>query len=152
MNVTILRDLLQPMANVDRVYMQPECKEAKAKKRTVLGKRAALNYTEAWVEFNSRREARLLATRLNAQPISTSRKSVFCDILWNMKYLPQYTWVQLSERLSYEKAVGPQKHRAEIAQARKEAAHFQANLDRSLYRLKRRRKENHGMAQQIVNQ
>ncbi|ETN65611.1 hypothetical protein AND_002621 [Anopheles darlingi] len=145
MNVTILRELLQPMANVGRIYMQPECKGANTKKRTVLGKRTVLNYTEAWVEFSKKREARLLAKHLNAQPISTSRKSVFCDILWNMKYLPRYTWVQLSERLSYEKAVGPQKRRAEIAQARKEAAHFQANLDRSLSQ-KRRRKENHGMA------
>uniref|UniRef100_A0A2M4C2C0 Putative tbp-binding protein activator of basal transcription n=1 Tax=Anopheles marajoara TaxID=58244 RepID=A0A2M4C2C0_9DIPT len=152
MNVTILRELLEPMATVGRVYMQPECKGAKAKKRTVLGKRAVLNYTEAWVEFSRRRDARLLAKRLNAQPISTSRKSVFCDILWNMKYLPRYSWVQLSERLSYEKAVGPQKHRSEIAQARKEAAHFQANLDRSYSRLKRRRKENHGTVQEIVYQ
>lgn len=48
-----------------------------------------------------------------------------------MKYLPRFKWVHLSERLTYEKAVHRQKLQTEIGQARKEAAFFQENLDKS---------------------
>uniref|UniRef100_A0A2M3ZJ22 Activator of basal transcription 1 n=1 Tax=Anopheles braziliensis TaxID=58242 RepID=A0A2M3ZJ22_9DIPT len=131
MNVTILRELLDPYGEVGRIYMQPAKKGNTVRKRTAKGKRAMLQYTEAWVEFSRRRIAKAVVQQLNAKPISTSRKSVFCDILWSMKYLPHFQWMQLSERLAYEKAVARQKLRTEVAQARKEASYFQSNLDRS---------------------
>ncbi|XP_049533163.1 activator of basal transcription 1 [Anopheles darlingi] len=131
MNVTILRELLDPYGEVGRIYMQPARKGNTVRKRTAKGKRAMLQYTEAWVEFARRRIAKAVVQLLNAKPISTSRKSVFCDILWSMKYLPHFQWMQLSERLAYEKAVARQKLRTEVAQARKEASYFQSNLDRS---------------------
>ncbi|XP_050082956.1 activator of basal transcription 1 [Anopheles aquasalis] len=131
MNVTILRELLDPYGEVGRIYMQPARKGNTVRKRTAKGKRAMLQYTEAWVEFARRRIAKAVVQQLNAKPISTSRKSVFCDILWSMKYLPHFQWMQLSERLAYEKAVARQKLRTEVAQARKEASYFQSNLDRS---------------------
>uniref|UniRef100_A0A2M4APN5 Activator of basal transcription 1 n=1 Tax=Anopheles triannulatus TaxID=58253 RepID=A0A2M4APN5_9DIPT len=131
MNVTILRELLEPYGEVGRIYMQPARKGKVVRKRTAKGKRAMLQYTEAWVEFAHRRNAKAVVQLLNAKPISTSRKSVFCDLLWSMKYLPYFQWMQLSERLAYEKAVARQKLRTEVAQARKEASYFQSNLDRS---------------------
>ncbi|XP_035772976.1 activator of basal transcription 1-like [Anopheles albimanus] len=131
MNVTILRELLDPYGEVGRIYMQPARKGNTVRKRTAKGKRAMLQYTEAWVEFAQRRVAKAVVQQLNAKPISTSRKSVFCDILWSMKYLPHFQWMQLSERLAYEKAVARQKLHTEVAQARKEASYFQSNLDRS---------------------
>lgn len=63
-----------------------------------------------------------------------------------MKYLPRFKWVHLSERLTYEKAVQRQKLQTEISQARKEAAFFQENLDKSdkFKKLKKKQKKNSG--------
>ena len=83
-----------------------------------------------------------MAQNLNTKPISTKKSSKFNDILWNMKYLPRFKWVHLSERLSYEKAVFKQKLATEISQARKEAAFFQNNLDKSEGIRKKKKKEN----------
>ncbi|XP_055600290.1 uncharacterized protein LOC129749355 [Uranotaenia lowii] len=141
MNVTILRELLEPYGEVGRIYLQPERKDGTVKKKTAKGKRAMIRYTEGWVEFKRKRVAKAVVQHLNTCPISTKKKSVFCDILWSMKYLPRFKWIHLSERLSYERAVFKQKLRTEIAQARKEASFFQDNLDRSEARQKRLKKE-----------
>uniref|UniRef100_A0A1Q3F3N0 Activator of basal transcription 1 n=1 Tax=Culex tarsalis TaxID=7177 RepID=A0A1Q3F3N0_CULTA len=141
MNVTILRELLEPYGDVGRIYLQPERKDGTVKKRTAKGKRAMIRYTEGWVEFKRKRVAKAVVGHLNTRPISTKKKSVFCDILWSMKYLPRFKWIHLSERLSYERAVFKQKLRTEIAQARKEASFFQDNLDRSEVAKKRAKRE-----------
>lgn len=89
------------------------------------------HFAEGWVEFESKRAAKAVCAKLNGQLIATRKSSKFADILWSMKYLPRFKWVHLSERLTYEKAVHKQKMQAEVSQARKEAAFFQENLDRS---------------------
>lgn len=91
----------------------------------------ARHFTEGWVEFESKRAAKQLVAKLNNSPIATRKSSKFYDILWSMKYLPRFKWTHLSERLTYEKAVHRQKLQTEIGQARKEAAFFQDNLDKS---------------------
>lgn len=52
-------------------------------------------------------------------------------MIWNIKYIPRFKWVHLSERLAYEKAAMKQRLRAEIAQAKKEANYLQNNLEKS---------------------
>lgn len=151
MNVTILRELMEPYGDVGRIYLQPERKgrlwslcfikivnlitdpilDGTIKKRTSRGKRAMIRYTEGWVEFKRKRAAKAVVEFLNTKPISAKKKSIFCDILWTMKYLPRFKWIHLSERLSYERAVFKQKLRTEISQARKEAGYFQSHLDQS---------------------
>lgn len=88
-------------------------------------------FTEGWVEFESKRAAKQIASSLNTKPMATRKSSKFYDILWSMKYLPRFKWTHLSERLTYERAVQRQKLQTEISQARKEAAFFQDNLDKS---------------------
>lgn len=101
-------------------------------------------FTEGWVELLSKRAAKAVAAALNGKPITTRKKSKFCDILWNMKYLPRFKWLHLSERLTYEKMVYQQRMRNEISQARKEANYFGANLDKSEFKKKREKKEAEG--------
>lgn len=152
MTVMILREMLNQYAKIDRVFLQPgklpgktsipqleiltilivlksfsdENKNRKKKRR-----RLARHFTEGWVEFVSKRAAKQVAAKLNNSPIATRKSSKFYDIRWSMKYLPRFKWVHLSERLTYEKAVYRQKLQTEIGQARKEAAFFQENLDKS---------------------
>lgn len=171
MNVTILREMLSQYAKIGRIFLQPgklsgEFKallKANKQHRLMLKfeicphfllfsigeeqnrkkkkKRLARHFTEGWVEFESKRAAKRVAQLLNNAPIATRKSSKFYDILWVMKYLPRFKWVHLSERLTYEKAVHRQKLQTEISQARKEAAFFQENLDKSERFKKQQKKE-----------
>lgn len=105
-------------------------------------RRLARHFTEGWIEFESKRAAKQVAALLNNTPIATRKSSKFYDILWCMKYLPRFKWVHLSERLTYEKAVHRQKLQSEISQARKEAAFFQENLDKSEKFRRQKKKQN----------
>lgn len=102
-----------------------------AAKKKKSQRRQQRHFAEGWIEFESKRGAKMVASQLNNQPIATRKSSKFYDILWSMKYLPRFKWMHLSERLTYEKAAYKQKLSAEISQARREAAFFQDNLDKS---------------------
>lgn len=119
------------------IFLFSTAEEQNRKKKK---KRLARHFTEGWVEFESKRAAKRVAQLLNNAPIATRKSSKFYDIRWVMKYLPRFKWVHLSERLTYEKAVHRQKLQTEINQARKEAAFFQENLDKS-ERFKKQKKK-----------
>lgn len=111
---------------------KPKKKKRKLKYRT---------FSEGWVEFLSKKAAKAIAAELNGKPITTRKKSKFCDILWNIKYLPRFKWLHLSERLTYEKMVFRQRMRNEVSQARKEADYFGANLGKSEFKKKKQKRE-----------
>lgn len=48
--------------------------------------------------------------------------------MWNIKYLSNFKWPHLHERLAYEKAERRQKLRAEIQLAKKKSSYFNSNL------------------------
>lgn len=83
------------------------------------------------MEFEKKRVAKWVAANINNTPISSKKGSIFCDILWSLKYLPRFKWIHLSERLTYERAVQRQKMQMAISKARKEANVYQSNLDKS---------------------
>merc|ERR1712192_87088 len=56
-------------------------------------------------------------------------KSKAHDQTWNIKYLPRFKWVHLSERLAYEAAVRQQRLRTEISQVKREAEHFKSSVE-----------------------
>merc|ERR1712112_735040 len=80
----------------------------------------ARNFTEGWVEFNSKRVAKDVASNLNLTQVGGKKRAKSHDVIWNIKYLPGFKWTNLSERLAYEKAVHQQRMRTEISQAKKE--------------------------------
>lgn len=132
MNVTKVREIFSQYGELGRVYLQladHELGEKSGKKRK--RKKPTMHFTEGWIEFESKRVAKHVAETLNSTMISTKRKSKFCDIMWNIKYLSGFKWIHLSERLAYERAVRKQKKLAEIAQAKREANFFSYNVDRS---------------------
>ncbi|KAJ6637553.1 Pre-rRNA-processing protein esf2 [Pseudolycoriella hygida] len=135
MTVSILREILGRYASIGRVYLQAAAITENAKKRKV-----RRHFTEGWVEFESKREAKQVTALLNNNPIATRKSSKFFGILWCLKYLPRFKWTHLSERLTYEKAVYKQRLKTEVAQARKEATFFQENLDKS-EKIKKKKKK-----------
>lgn len=75
--------------------------------------------------------AKKVAALLNNTQVSTRKKSKHYDIIWNIKYLSNFKWPHLHERLAYEKAARRQKLRAEIQLAKKKANFFTSNLGKN---------------------
>ncbi|KAI4491293.1 hypothetical protein M0802_010226 [Mischocyttarus mexicanus] len=126
MNVITIREMFSTYGKVGRVYLQLAKNPESIKKKKPIRK-----FTEGWVEFESKRVAKYVAATLNNNQISTQKKSKFYDGIWNIKYLPRFKWIHLSERLAYERAVHKQRLRTEIAQAKRETNFISNNIDRS---------------------
>uniref|UniRef100_UPI00358FD22E activator of basal transcription 1 n=1 Tax=Myxine glutinosa TaxID=7769 RepID=UPI00358FD22E len=129
MRVKHVRHFLSPFGEMGRVFLQPE--EYYLRKRRKKAGNNGRNFTEGWAEFHDKRVAKLVATMLNNAPISTKKKSLFYDDLWNIKYLHRFHWCHLTERLTYERMVRQQRFRQEISQAKRETSFFAANVERS---------------------
>ncbi|KYN28719.1 PREDICTED: activator of basal transcription 1-like [Trachymyrmex cornetzi] len=141
MNITMIREMFSAYGKVGRVYLQlvdNETQSVKHKKKT---KKVIKHFTEGWIEFESKKVAKFVAETLNNTQVSTRKKSKFYDVMWNIKYLPRFKWIHLSERLAYERAVHKQRLLTEIAQAKREINFFSYNVDRSK---KLRRKHEQG--------
>ena len=93
-------------------------------------------FTEGWVEFASKRVAREVALSLNNTQVGGKRRSPWYSDLWNIKYLPRFTWGLLNERLAYERAVHKSRLRTEVAIVKRETEHFA----RSVKQAKREKK------------
>jgi ESF2/ABP1 family protein len=60
-------------------------------------------YSEGWIEFASRRTARICAETLNAKTVGGKKGGFYRDDVWNMKYLRGMTWDDLMGGVSGEK-------------------------------------------------
>ena len=94
-------------------------------------------FTEGWVEFVSKRVARQIAATLNNTQVGGKHRSPWYSDIWNIKYLPRFTWGLLNERLAYERAIHKSRLRTEVAIVKRETEHFarsvkQAKRDKKL--------------------
>lgn len=63
------------------------------------GRNSGKNFTEGWVEFESKADAKRAAELLNGQPMGGKKRSAFHWDLWNLKYLPRFKWEHLTEEI-----------------------------------------------------
>ena len=67
------------------------------------GGRKNVRYTEGWVEFALKKEAKLAALALNNQLFGgKKRKNAFHDYRLSIKYLSGFKWRHLTEKLVYD--------------------------------------------------
>merc|ERR1712029_752466 len=124
-NVSQTTSFFSEFGRVGRVFLQPDKNDRK------LGKfNRDRVFTEGWIEFKSKKIAKNVAESLNSYPVGGKRRSKAHDELWNIKYLPRFKWIHLSERLAYESAVKQQRMRTEIAQVKREAEHFKSSVEK----------------------
>ncbi|EFA04174.1 uncharacterized protein LOC663269 [Tribolium castaneum] len=128
MNVTKIREVFGQFGKIGRVYLQLAETEGKNEKKSK--RKVARKFTEGWVEFERKSVAKRVAQLLNNTQVSTRKKSKQFDCIWSIKYLSNFKWTHLHERLAYEKAARRQKLRAEIQLAKKKTNFFTANLDK----------------------
>lgn len=106
---------------------------------------------EGWIEFERKHIAKKVARLLTNTRVSDKKRSKQYDHLWNMKYLKNFKWAHLHERLAYEKAARRQKLRVEIELAKKKSTLFSANLDKKKKNKQFVNKEYDNLAQETSN-
>jgi len=121
MNVKILRQVLGEYGEIGRLFLQPNEKASGKKKIRV--------FTEGWVEFTKKRDAKKVASILNNQRIGGKRRAPWYDEVWNIRYLSRFRWEHLNERLAYERATHQQRMRTEIAQVKRETNFYIQNVE-----------------------
>ncbi|CAH1130606.1 unnamed protein product [Ceutorhynchus assimilis] len=130
MNVTKIREVFSEFGKVGRVYLQLLDKE-KFQDKKQRKRKTSKKFTEGWVEYEKKCVAKRVAALLNNTQVSTRKKSKQYDYTWNIKYLSNFKWTHLHERLAYEKAARSKKLKAEIQMAKKKTNFFTANLDKN---------------------
>ncbi|GMM52431.1 RNA-binding ATPase activator [Starmerella bacillaris] len=123
-----LKQILERFGECGRVYLAPE-DSVSYSRRVKAGGNRKKKYTEGWVEFLNKKHAKLAAEVLNSKPIGGKKGSFYYDDILNIKYLPKFKWIDLTEQMALEHQERQEKLKAEIAQATKENRVFIDNVE-----------------------
>ncbi|KAK4202393.1 putative pre-rRNA-processing protein ESF2 [Triangularia verruculosa] len=125
-----LRSLLEPYGQINRIFLAPEDPAAHAR-RVHAGGNKKRSYSEGWVEFVKKKDAKKVVDLLNAQTIGGKKSSWYRDDVWAMKYLNGFKWHHLTEQIAAENAERASRMRAEISKSTKENKEFVRNVERA---------------------
>jgi ESF2/ABP1 family protein len=125
-----LRTLLEPYGTINRIFLAPEDPAAHAR-RVKAGGNKRKTYTEGWVEFTRKKDAKRVCELLNARIIGGKKGSYYHDDIWNLLYLKGFKWNNLTEQIAAENAERESRMRAEISKATKENKEFVRNVEQA---------------------
>lgn len=126
-----LKHFLAPYASkgLGRIFLTPEDHEAHTR-RVKSGGNKKKTYTDGWVEFTSKREAKTAVQILNGNIIGGKKGNFYHDDLWSMKYLKGFKWSHLTEQIANENAERAARMREEVRKTRQENKAFVENVER----------------------
>jgi ESF2/ABP1 family protein len=87
-------------------------------------------YTDGWVEFASKKTAKICAETLNANIVGGRKGGWYHDDVWNMKYLKGFKWADLMEQVQRERSEREARRRIEDARSRKEDKVFVSGVEK----------------------
>lgn len=124
-----LRSMLEArgFAPITKIFLTPETPSASAPRRRSNKRKS---YTDGWVEFGSKRTAKICAQTLNANIVGGKKGGWYHDDVWNMKYLRGFKWADLMEQVQRERAEREARQRIEDSRARKEEKVFVEGVER----------------------
>ena len=126
-----VRSLLSVHGAINRIFLTPE-DPATHTARVRSGGNKKRTFIDGWVEFESKRDAKLVAETLNTQIIGGKKKSgYYHDDVWNIKYLRGFKWHHLTDQIANENAERAARLRTEISRSRKEDRDFVRNVERA---------------------
>ncbi|KAI9752246.1 MAG: RNA-binding ATPase activator esf2 [Lichina confinis] len=123
-----VRSLLLPYGPINRIFLTPEDTSARTSRVKGGGNRKRL-FIDGWVEFESKRDAKLVAESLNTQIIGGKKGNYYHDDVWNIKYLRGFKWHHLTDQIANENAERAARLRTEISKARKQDREFVRNVE-----------------------
>lgn len=137
-----LRSLLAPyaMKGLGRIFLTPE-EHSSYQSRKKSGGNKKRSFTDGWIEFASKTEAKTAADMLNGNIIGGKKGGYYHDDLWNIKYLSGFKWSHLTDQIAAENAEREARMREEIRRTRKENKAFMEDYERGKMLETMRRKE-----------
>ncbi|KAK2591980.1 RNA-binding ATPase activator esf2 [Conoideocrella luteorostrata] len=130
MKPSALRSLLSPYGRLNRTFLMEEDATVRARRRKAGGNKRVL-FTEGWVEFTKKKDAKAACELLNGHNIGGKKRSFFRDDIWNLVYLKGFKWHNLTEQITAENAERASRMRAEIGKATKENKQFVRNVEKA---------------------
>lgn len=106
---------------ITKVFLSPEVRAPSAPRRRSNKRKS---YSDGWVEFASKKIAKICAESLNASIVGGRKGSWYHDDILNLKYLKGFKWSDLQETVQRERSEREAKRRIEDARARKEEKVF----------------------------
>ncbi len=127
MKPTKLRSLLEPYGAINRIFLTPE-DAASHTRRVRNGGNKKRSFTDGWVEFVNKADAKKACELLNARTIGGKKGTYYHDDVWNLLYLKGFKWNNLTEQIAAENAERASRMRAEISKTKKENKEFVQNV------------------------
>ena len=137
-----LRSVLSRFGKIDRLFLKPE-DSAIYHKRVKYGGNKKKSFTEGWIEFVNKKDAKLCASTLNANILGGKKTSFYYDDVINMKYLSGFKWFDLTQQIAKENEIRQAKLTLELSQQSKLNKAFVSNVAKSkmISNIQKKRKE-----------
>lgn len=126
-----LKHFLAPHApkGIGRIFLTPE-DHAAHNRRVRSGGNKKKSFTDGWVEFASKRDARVAAELLNGNIIGGKKGNFYHDDLWNIKYLKGFKWSHLTEQIRNENAERAARMKEEVRRTKEENRRFVEGVEK----------------------
>ncbi|KAL1870165.1 RNA-binding ATPase activator esf2 [Diaporthe australafricana] len=125
-----LRSLLSNYGTINRIFLTPEDPMVHQRRVRNGGNKKKM-YTEGWVEFVNKKDAKDVCEMLNAQTIGGKKGSYYRDDLWTLKYLNGFKWHHLTEQIAAENAERSSRMMAELTREKKGNKDFVQRVERA---------------------
>jgi ESF2/ABP1 family protein len=125
-----LRSLLEPYGTINRIFLTPEDPTSHTK-RVRNGGNKKRSYTDGWVEFVNKANAKHACELLNAKTIGGKKGTYYRDDVWTLLYLKGFKWSHLTAEIAAADAERASRMRAEISKTTKENREFVLNVERA---------------------
>ncbi|KAG8628164.1 hypothetical protein KVT40_004037 [Elsinoe batatas] len=129
MKPATVRNYLEPYGKIGKLFLTPEDHTAYTR-RVKSGGNKKHSYVDGWVEFLSKKDAKMVASVLNGNSIGGKKGNYYYDDIWNMKYLTGFKWDDLTEQIQRENKEREARLRTEITRAKKENETFVRDIER----------------------
>lgn len=128
-----LQKLLEPYGKINRIFLSPEDPAAHSR-RVKGGGNKKRTFTDGWVEFINKNDAKTVCDLLNARVIGGKKSNYYHDDVWSLRYLKGFKWTHLTEQIAAEDAARASRMRAEISKSTKENKEFVRNVEQAKVR------------------
>lgn len=112
---------------ITKVFLSPEVRPASAPRRRSNKRKT---YSDGWVEFASKKTAKICAETMNASIIGGRKGSWYHDDILNVKYLTGLRWDDLVDQIQRERKEREARQRIEDARTRKEDQVFLQGVEK----------------------
>jgi ESF2/ABP1 family protein len=126
-----LKHFLAPHAphGLGRLFLTPEDHVAHTT-RVRKGGNKKKSFTDGWVEFISKSDAKIAAETLNGNIIGGKKGNFYHDDIWSMKYLKGFKWNHLTEQIANENAERAARLREEVRKTKQENKAFVEDIEK----------------------